>query len=621
MVFNYDKAHSPNLREVAEEVEVLSGIQTARLERSRRVQRDLDNAFVRGLLPGVIEALRTPAGRATLATLVVVGLGKVFGAVDVVHAAGGVEGASTLDMGGQLLHIGEVDNGHVAQADVAIGQVHPELGIAASGDVAAYRDGFQSLLVLDEPDKDGKSVIWVNDKPGDGQLFGEGGFALELAREGFVSDQISVEDLPGGGTRYSITLLSPDDLKTLRLMVMPSGQRVSMRSWNMLEQLFGDYDNFRAGPVLVDMIPEGEGMRLRVHGFDASKPVVVMDTLLESMPVMDESPGSGAKVAITVLANSHVPGEGAMLVQLPAVSIETLEAVGISDAGEVVYWQDDKGVWYAGIKDGDKQLVLGGDGTWAIPEAAIDPLAWQEFGANSEIIATGADLTLWDGTPQEQRFTLNPDHAEELHAGLLEFVAMENWHGNQSVRDQYGTFTAYLQYLEAHPQQSNLLMLVVNPDMGNKNGGQQAVWVEAGVPIDLSQIAVAFEDADGTPRGEGWVNMLGGIAFKMQVVQNQAGENVIQIAIANWVDFDRPDYSGKALNPDKSNQDNADALRQAINFLINRGGRMATASRDSVVMPNDNNGNTWKLNFSAFELTKSDMDRALNGTSFVEVGE
>lgn len=250
----------------------------------------------------------------------------------------------------------------------------------------------------------------------------------------------------------------------------------------------------------------------------------------------------------------------------------------------------------------------------------VDPLAWQEFGSNSEIIATGADLTLWDRTPQEQRFTINQENAEKLHEGLFIFAAMANWHGNDAIRNQFANFMAYEQYLKAHPEQEGAIIFESNYYAGNPNSRSQGKFVEVSEKVDYSQIAVAFEDVGDNPEKDGWINLGGGVVFKMNVIQTNEEANIVQFIFSNRSQFGVPEYGVLGLNSESTSIENGGALVQGLNLFISWGGRMASRDRLSLVGINDDG--SWFINFGFDSISKSYMNSMANGTEYIEpVGE
>jgi superoxide dismutase len=197
---------------------------------------------------------------------------------------------------------------------------------------------------------------------------------------------------------------------------------------------------------------------------------------------------------------------------------------------------------------------------------AIDPLAWQSFGSNSEIVATGADLTLWDGMPQEQKFIINPENAEKLHEGLFTFAAMINWHGNEAIRNQYANFMQYEQYLKTHPEQVDWTIVESNYHAGNRNSRNQGKFVKASKRVDLNQFAVALEDTDDTPEGEGWVHMGAGVVFKMRVIQTESRKNVIQFSFSDRYEDSIPDMADLGLSKKNDVNSNSATLVQVLNY-------------------------------------------------------
>lgn len=260
--------------------------------------------------------------------------------------------------------------------------------------------------------------------------------------------------------------------------------------------------------------------------------------------------------------------------------------------------------------------------TWTKVEAAekVDPLAWQEFGPNSEIIATGAGLTLWDGTPQEQRFTINQENAEKFHEGLFTFAAMANWHGSEAIRNQFANFMAYELYLKAHPEQEGAIIFESNYYAGNPNSRSQGKFVEVSEKVDYSQIAVAFEDVGDNPEKDGWINLGGGVVFKMNVIQTNEEANIIQFIFSNRSQFGVPEYGVLGLNSESTSIENGGALVQGLNLFISWGGRMASRERLSLVGINDDG--SWFINFGFDSISKSYMNSMANGTEYIEpVGE
>lgn len=252
-------------------------------------------------------------------------------------------------------------------------------------------------------------------------------------------------------------------------------------------------------------------------------------------------------------------------------------------------------------------------------KAMVDPLAWQSFGPNSEIIATGADLTLWDGTPQEQRFTINQENAEKFHEGLFTFAAMANWHGNDAIRNQFANFMAYELYLKAQPEQEGAIIFGSNYHAGDPNSRNEGKFVEVNEKVDYSQSAVAFDDTDDTPEGEGWIHLGAGVIFKMGVLQLEDGRNVIQFIFSDKNQYDDTAMSNLGLNQEKSNVENVMVLTQALNMLISRGGRMA--NRDRLSLVGINRDGSWFINFGFAAIDKSYLKAMENGTEYLEAVE
>ncbi len=253
------------------------------------------------------------------------------------------------------------------------------------------------------------------------------------------------------------------------------------------------------------------------------------------------------------------------------------------------------------------------------PTPTINPNETQYFGTNREIVTTGADMTLWAGTPQEQNFKINPENADKLYDGLLTFVAMENWHGNEAIRNKYKNFLAYEQYLEANPVQSDVKLLELYNKPGSQNAKQHADWKEIEGQVDLSKIDIAVADTTDSPEREGWIHVGAGIVFKMEIVEI-GGVQRIKFLISDKNVYDDEPMANLGLNPQNDVNANAKDLVQALNFLTRVGDGMSNNDTRSVTIAQVGGGRT--INFaSRGAITKSDLKSAAMGVKYIVPAE
>jgi hypothetical protein len=238
-----------------------------------------------------------------------------------------------------------------------------------------------------------------------------------------------------------------------------------------------------------------------------------------------------------------------------------------------------------------------------------------------EIVASEAGMTLWQGTPQEQRFALNPETATDLHDGLLTFIAMANWNGSKILRAQYKTVADYKNYLEANPVQNNLSILTLDPDRGNPNARQQAIWKTVDGVVDLSKISVVLgiPENRNTPEKERWINMLGGAMFRESTVVVD-GKTIIQFEITNRNQYDMLENGMLGMGTQKTAKENAAALAQITKYLISRVALMANTRYESLVFTTLNPNAPIVINFGFDSIDESYMTAMSSGTPYIVPG-
>jgi hypothetical protein len=245
----------------------------------------------------------------------------------------------------------------------------------------------------------------------------------------------------------------------------------------------------------------------------------------------------------------------------------------------------------------------------------------QIFGtAGHEIITTEADMTLWAGTPEEQRFAINSETASQLHDGLFNFVAMANWNGSKTLRAQYPTVADYQKYLEANPVQKNMLILTLVPG-AKLNGRQEAEWTKVAGEVDTSMINVVLSIPENrnAPENEGWVNMLGGAMFRESTVVVD-GKTIIQFEVTNLYQYDDMDYQTLGMGPQKTVEENAASFAQITKFIVSRGELMANMKYESLVYTTLNPNAPIVINFAFDSIDESYMEAMANGTPYIVPG-
>ncbi|MEW6030604.1 MAG: hypothetical protein ACOYZ8_11565 [Chloroflexota bacterium] len=262
------------------------------------------------------------------------------------------------------------------------------------------------------------------------------------------------------------------------------------------------------------------------------------------------------------------------------------------------------------------------------PAPEVDPLLWQTYGEpGAEIVTRGVDMTLWAGTDHEQHFSINPEHAAELHDDLNTITLEMWWVEDRAIRARYGgDYEEFVADVQANPVRSDGMLM--QPDaQANRNPalvqGYRPVD-ESGNPyvIDYSRYAVQWVTME-VARAMGEFSRLGGYWFRQEVVQLEDGSHVVKYVLASQYDGStvHDGYEILFLSEDLTAAENAGAMSQAIRYMASQ--LSPLDNYDSLAWGGpywDKKKDSAPLNLEMTDKMKSDWSRAARGAPYF-VGE